>query len=271
MSDATKFCALTNIESISRGGALSFNKIDVSGFHNYITLSGVEKGQTPTAITKAKDYALVYELYWNLKSFVHGGTDSIGNSVSSSDATRTYKCVNTDGSINSSGSEEPKDRILTAAAAEGIIGFSNAKANTQIRQSNNTNFLRLYNGSTSDEANFFGYSLDGNTNVFSGGPFIEITQAANLPAHAHISISGALQNAPPADGIGQKHVIGYAVLNSKFNVLVSARAGYSADASGDTITLTESFGSDPLTVTADRDTGATANVSLSHFTMNTYS
>ena len=263
MSDATKFCALTNIESISRGGTLSFNKIDVSGFHNYITLSGVQKGQTPTAITKAKDYALVYELYWNLKSFVYGGTASDGDSVASSDATRTYKCVNTDGSINSSGSEEPKDRILTASATPKVSSNS-----IVCGQSNNTNFLRIYNGSTSDEDNFFGYAIHGSGDF---GGFIQIFGGSLSAADADIAINGAMQNAPPSDRADLKHVIGYAVLNSKFNVLVIARVSYSSDGHGGTIELTESFDSDPLTVEAERSTGDTADVSVSHFTMNTYS
>lgn len=188
---ATEFSALVNVGSISRGlGANNFNKVDVSEYDDYVTLSGVRKGQNPSAISQAKDLSRLYDLYWNAKQ-VQVKTSISGSSTEFTNETMAYKRLDSSGNYDASGSTEPKDRVERASMA--FI--------QDIATSINTNFIRIYNGSTSSESNFFGYAANGSftgATVGTSNSYLFGTEASGILTTRNALI-GVLRDELPDD------------------------------------------------------------------------
>lgn len=188
---ATEFSALVNVGSISRGlGANNFNKVDVSSYDDYVTLSGVRKGQSPSAISQAKDLSRLYDLYWNAKQ-VQVKTSVSGSSTEFTNETMAYKRLDSSGNYDASGSTEPKDRVERASMA--FI--------QDIATSINTNFIRIYNGSTSSESNFFGYAANGSftgATVGTSNSYLFGTEASGILTTRNALI-GVLRDELPDD------------------------------------------------------------------------
>ena len=208
---ATEFSALVNVGSISRGlGGNNFNKVDVSSYDDYVTLSGVRKGQTPSAISQAKDLARLYSLYWNAKQ-VLVKTSVTGSFPVSTSETMEYKRLDSSDNYDSSGSTEPKDRVERASMAF-ISG---------IATSINTNFIRIYNGSTSSESNFFGYAANGSFTagtVSTSNSYLFGTQASGILTTRNALI-GVLRDALPSDTNNIKYRKTYAEIEGDIHFI----------------------------------------------------
>ena len=144
MPTADKFVAL----GVGNGFPSCLYKTDVSNFDHWTTLSGFNKdsGGSPTDQQITESYILAMKLFWNVFEATAPSTASTaGNSAG-------VTSVDT----SSSTFDKPEDRVC----ADSSIVISD------FNQGGNTNSLvklivtlprRMYNGATTQEANFIGY------------------------------------------------------------------------------------------------------------------
>lgn len=141
MPVATPFTALP---------ALPFcvTKRDVSDVDFWITLGGTQKGQAATTETIGQSLINATKLFWN----TYGASANL-------DGTSYTIDVDNDATF---GSSEPKDRICPDGANRFGFALEDLASGLAVFQceASSQNIIRMYNGSTSNEANFVGYGVD---------------------------------------------------------------------------------------------------------------
>ena len=143
MPTAESFTAL----GVGNGFSFCPTKVDVSSYALWTTISGFNQstGGTPTAAQIEESRRLAMLWFWNsyeVKFTIQFSVDPIIIDVA------------------------PKDRICNPSSAyyaEGGLGFFTASADL---------IHAMYNGSTSDEANFVGFGLGGAADINSAATWI---------------------------------------------------------------------------------------------------
>ena len=139
--------------TLNNGFPWELERQDVSGFTYWVTLGGTEKGNSPTVSQKQLSFTNAFQLWWNL----YGITGTF-RAINTTDGTNTVTAVDDDGT-------EPYERVCGKAYA---IGDSVTNGGNFLDTVNNiggppsglpTAIVRMYNGSTTDEANFLGYGF----------------------------------------------------------------------------------------------------------------
>ena len=172
-------------------------KVDVSSYHKYVTLSGIQKGGTPTAASKQKDKVLAMKLFYNLKRMKVRTKFALGGG-SDYDHTTTEN-VTSGPSSNSThnNSTEPRSKLFT------FVSFAVDSNSKYIMNSvYGGTFTAIYNGAINDENNFFGYALGfgdrvGTTDAFNKVSFINYSDGGGVGSITFSGgLVGAVENSP---------------------------------------------------------------------------
>lgn len=273
--------------ALGRGNGFPFcaTKVDVSGFDNWITLSGVSSGSASRSqINESLVNAI--KLWWNLNSitgsFSASTTDSEENNLSvsatgheliikrygESDALTPVRraCVGTSSSTFFN-KEQLQSRFAEEDENDGASGFVQGNLNV----GHNPFIVRMYNGSTDDEDNFVGYGVSELASV--GG----YASAFNIFGSGGITVASFINGTDdsgvdPDTGIAFdlkvfQTTLGGIPFRSKSLANATGNSGQSVSASQFSVSATASasFG-DPV----ERSSSANVSTSLSSIDFYTY-
>tara|TARA_E500000305_G_C4017061_1_gene236368 strand:- start:968 stop:1753 length:786 start_codon:yes stop_codon:yes gene_type:complete len=165
MPTATSFTALGR----GNGFPLCLEKVDVSGYDRWTTLGGVSKeSPSPTDAKISTSLVNAMKLYWNLYSLKGtcsvSGTDADGVTISSSVDEVVADFKDHDGVKHS----KPNERVCITGVPgteDFELDFKSSlggqfQADAQLVIGIDFEFMRFYNGETTDENNFIGYGLE---------------------------------------------------------------------------------------------------------------
>lgn len=172
MTTANKFTALGRgnglpfcMTSAVSAGSQQDGKIDISGYQDWATLGGNKK--VGGSFNYANELKAIMKLYWNLEQITGNvnstfSKTSTGESGSGNSGTSYFK-------VN----KEPKERVCYTYPfgwrdfATGYFSSTSLGGRLAINATNpqgstvgNVYFVKMYNGSTSNEANFVGFGIN---------------------------------------------------------------------------------------------------------------
>ena len=170
MPTATSFTALGR----GNGFPLCLEKVDVSGYDRWTTLGGVSKeSPSPTDAKISTSLVNAMKLYWNLYSVK--GTCSVSGSNNVETISASVDEVVAD--FNAVNGLKPNER----ACGPGVPGTEDSEEDEDLGSLGNLHiakaklsigiefeFMRFYDGETTDENNFIGYGFES----FNGDPFV---------------------------------------------------------------------------------------------------
>lgn len=223
MPTATPFKAL----GAGNGFTSCLQKVDVSGYDRWTTLGGVSKeSPTPTNAKIAKSLDNAMKLYWNLYSLKGtcsvSGTDADGSTISSSVDEVVADFIDEDEVKHS----KPHERV----SHPGVLSTEDFKydgksslgglfeADVQLSIGIEFEFMRFYNGATTDENNFIGYGLES----FFGDPD-RIDSTSNNTSFMNFTASARYTDSQDSIGnsAGAYDCIGSTVMNEESNITYS--------------------------------------------------
>lgn len=147
--------------------------VDVSGDEDWVTLSGLRKGDTPTTEAVVESLRLAAKLSWLLSSVTVTG--AIASNTSSSGGTTNTAT----GTFGGTATDTPLDR-LGVRSSIGTISTSIAEAGVQIFLFAGLSFQRYFDGAVSDPANLVGYGLGPAENIRWSASVRGLTFASRL-------------------------------------------------------------------------------------------
>jgi len=170
MPTATSFTALGR----GSGFPLCLEKVDVSGYDRWTTLGGVSKeSPSPTDAKISTSLVNAMKLYWNLYSLKGTCSVSGSNNVETISASVDEVVAN----FNTVDGLKPNERVCVSGVPgtedfetdEDLGSLGNLHiAKAQLSIGIEFEFMRFYDGETTDENNFIGYGLES----FNGDPFV---------------------------------------------------------------------------------------------------
>jgi hypothetical protein len=180
--------ATSQFSALGDGNGFPFcaDKVDVSGFTNWITLGGFAKGAgSPTEQQINDSLKNAMKLYWNLNSGTASYSASFSRTASGSSSSGSVTETNREVIIIRDGETvglEPRDRACRGTnlfnpnylkASFDSDDSSDGSAFGNIDLGDTTFIRRMYDGSTSDESNFVGYGVRNviDSSSFASTPF----------------------------------------------------------------------------------------------------
>ena len=157
----------TSFTALGRGNGFPYcpTKVDVSVYDNWITLGGIEKGNTVTESKKSLSLVNAMKLYWNLYSATASFTSSL--SKSSDDVNYSFT---KDLSSSYIISPEPIERTCSSVSIDPT-SVSKQFTEAELTQTDGAScggnavfsvpaIKRMYDGDINDESKFVGYGIE---------------------------------------------------------------------------------------------------------------
>ena len=262
-------------KSFVRGNGFPFCAInvDVSSYDNWVTLGGFGKddAEGPTSAQIQNSFINAMKLLWNTHDLT--ATANTGTATGISSTTVTNVVIRETPTDVTSDPREPKDRACVPSVESNVTVENGTGGFTLGIMNLNVNPVRMYNGVTTDIANFVGYGITETASdpieVRSTGSVLEVGGATSKILIASY-LDGTDADTTAGNGDRLKRVVSEQSLNGiPFRVVSEAQSG------GDTA-ATKSVAATELANSASVSFGSngatsSSSISTSPFSFYTYS
>ena len=264
-----------NFTALGRGNGFPFCAINVnvSSYDNWVTLGGFGKGDagSPTSAQIQNSFINAMKLLWNTHDLT--ATANTGTATGISSTTVTNVVIRETPTDITSNPREPKDRACVSSVKSNVTVDTGGGSFTLGVMNLNVNPVRMYNGATTDIANFVGYGITETASdpieVRSTGSVLGVGQATNKILIASY-LNGTDADTTAANGDRLKRVVSEQSLNSiPFRVVSEAQSG--GDAAATKVVTATARANSASVALGLNGAASSSSISTSPFSFYTYS